>query len=111
MALIHITHTNSNSYPELPFERPEPYMRWLASAFLANSIYIAVTGIQTSYLWTASPPLPQIWQPKKHEKRISSMHHMWLHSTQSTYRVGQKVSLLIVAITLIPTNLHNFPHI
>jgi len=38
--------------------RPEPFTIWLASVFLTNSSYIAVSEIQTGNLWIASPP----WQ-------------------------------------------------
>ena len=37
--------------------RPEPFVRWRASAFFITSTYIAVSGICTWNLWIASPLL------------------------------------------------------
>ena len=37
--------------------RPEPFKRWLASAFLTNSSNVAASRIQIGNLWIASPLL------------------------------------------------------
>ena len=81
-------------HPELPFlSRPEPFMSWLARAFLANSSYIAVSGIWTSNLYQSTTLTTVLWQlgscyavlveiPQKQYLRICSILQMvWLGLT------------------------------